>query len=212
MATRARRKPRPDARTTANGQDKRRNKEVVDAAARVFHERGYADSSVQDVADELGILKGSLYYYIRTKEDLLFWLLEEVHEDVEKILEEVAAAEDLAPLDRLALYIRRQVEHNASNLIKISVYYHDADQLSDERRTDIVKRRKVHERFVEDMIVAAQKAGDVSKKADARVLANCVFANVIWIYRWYQPRGRIKKAELADLCVNYALGGLRGSY
>ncbi len=53
-------------------------------------ERGYADASVQDIADELGILKGSLYHYIDTKEDLLFRLLSETHDDVHGILDEVA--------------------------------------------------------------------------------------------------------------------------
>lgn len=218
MATRSdKRRPaakprRADSRTTANGQDKRRNRDVLDAAAKIFHERGYADASVQDVADELGILKGSLYYYIRTKEDLLFWLLEEVHEEVERILEEVAAVEGLDPLDRLALYIRRQVGHNASNLMKISVYYHDAEQLTDDRLADITKRRKVHERFVTGLITEAQQRGEISEHADARVLANCVFANVIWIYRWYRPGGRVRREQLAGMCVSYALGGLRGAF
>jgi AcrR family transcriptional regulator len=200
---------RGDARTTAGGQDKRRNREVVDAAARVFHERGYADSSVQDVADELGILKGSLYYYIRTKEDLLYWLLEEVHEEVEKILEDVAAIEDLGALERLGEYIRRQTLHNAANLIKISVYYHDAEQLSGERRADIARRRRVHERFVIGQIAAAQEQGEVPADADPRLLANFVFANVIWIYRWYRTGGRLRREQLAEHTVRYVLAGLR---
>src|SRR4051795_7441902 len=91
---------------------KRRDEEVLDAAARVFARRGYSDASVQDVADELGILKGSLYHYIATKEDLLYWLLEGVHADVELILEEVSQADDLSPLGRIELYARRQVLYN----------------------------------------------------------------------------------------------------
>ena len=77
---------------------KRRDQEVIDAAAKVFYERGFADASVQDVADELGILKGSLYDYIETKEDQLFRPLEEPHDEVQAILEEVAAVEGLKPL------------------------------------------------------------------------------------------------------------------
>src|SRR3954452_4352623 len=104
-----------DARTprssSAGGRSpKRRFEEVLDAAARVFARRGYADASVQDVADELGILKGSLYHYIRAKEDLLFWLLEAVHGDVQAILDEVAAEEELGSLDRIALYVQRLVQ------------------------------------------------------------------------------------------------------
>lgn len=188
---------------------KRRNREVVDAAAKVFLARGYADASVQDVADELGILKGSLYYYISTKEDLLFWLLEEVHEDVERILGEVEALEGLAPLERLHEYVRRQVEYNATNLAKISVYYHDIEQLGDERREDIKGRRKAHERFVTTMIKEAQARNEIAPDADARVLANCVFAVMIWIYRWYRPGGRVKRDELASLLADFAVGGLR---
>src|SRR3954454_2602664 len=91
---------------------RKRDEEVMDAAARVFARRGYADASVQDVADELGILKGSLYHYIKMKEDLLFWLLEAVHRDVEEILEEVEAAQGLAPLDRLGLFRRQEGPYN----------------------------------------------------------------------------------------------------
>ena len=187
---------------------KRRNREVVDAAAKVFLARGYADASVQDVADELGILKGSLYYYISTKEDLLFWLLEEVHVDVQRILEEVEALDGLDPLARLHEYVRRQVEYNASNLAKISVYYHDIEQLGDERREDIKGRRKAHERFVTTMIKDAQARKEVDPGADPRVLANCVFAVIIWIYRWYRPGGRVKRDELASLLADFAVGGL----
>src|SRR4029079_10204677 len=108
--------PRPSkAAATPAKAPKKRDREVLDAAARVFYERGYSDASVQDVADELGILKGSLYHYIDTKEDLLFRLLQETHDEIYLILEEVAALEGLNPIDRLEIYIRKQVEYNIDN-------------------------------------------------------------------------------------------------
>ena len=130
---------RPGARaTTARGgarakTPKRRDQEVLEAAAKVFHTRGYADASVQDIADELGILKGSLYHYIDSKEDLLFRLLQQTHDEVQAILDEVAALPDLTPLERLAEYVRREVTYTSRNLAKMAIYYHDVDQLSDER-------------------------------------------------------------------------------
>ena len=182
--------------------------EIIAAAAKVFQTKGYHAATVQDIADAVGILKGSLYYYISTKEDLLFWLLEEVHVDVQRILEEVEALDGLDPLARLHEYVRRQVEYNASNLAKISVYYHDIEQLGDERREDIKGRRKAHERFVTTMIKDAQARNEVDPGADPRVLANCVFAVIIWIYRWYRPGGRVKRDELASLLADFAVGGL----
>lgn len=187
---------------------KRREREVVDAAAKVFHERGYADASVQDVADELGILKGSLYYYIRTKEDLLFWLLEEVHEDVERILREVQSDENGDPLERIGLYVEKQVDYNLANLTRISVYYHDVHQLGPERSREILRRRRPHEDFITEMIRQAQRRGDVDADADARVLSNCVFAVIIWTYRWFKPRGRLRREDIAASCAEFALGGV----
>jgi AcrR family transcriptional regulator len=189
---------------------KKRDEEVLDAAARVFARRGYADASVQDVADELGILKGSLYHYIKMKEDLLFWLLEAVHRDVEEILEEVEAAQGLAPLDRLALYVRKQVLYNLDNLERISIYYHDVEALSEERLQTIVGRRRTHERFITGLIKEAQAAGQADPSADPRILSNCLFATIIWTYRWYKPNGRTSRQAVADHCARFALRGVVG--
>jgi AcrR family transcriptional regulator len=189
---------------------KKRDDEVLDAAARVFARRGYADASVQDVADELGILKGSLYHYIKMKEDLLFWLLEGVHRDVEQILEEVAAAEGLDPLERIALYVRRQVLYNLDHLERISIYYHDVDSLSEERLATIMSRRRTHERFILGLIKDAQAQGLADATADPRILSNCLFATIIWTYRWYKPNGRIGRQAIADHCARFVLRGVVG--
>jgi AcrR family transcriptional regulator len=187
---------------------RRRDNEVLRAAAKVFAERGYADASIQDLAEELGILKGSVYHYISTKEDLLFWLLEEVHRDVEETLGGVAAAEGLNPIERLDLYVRTQVLYNLENLQRISIYYQDLDHLSDLRRKRILERRAAHNRFVTGLISDAQKQGLANPDLEPKLLSNCVFATIIWTYRWYQPDRGPSREAVADLCAKYALAGV----
>jgi AcrR family transcriptional regulator len=189
---------------------RRRDQEVLDAAAKVFHTRGYADASVQHIADELGILKGSLYHYIDSKEDLLFRILDETHEEVQAILEEVATMEATAPLIRLREYTRRQVEYTSRNLAKMAIYYHDADQLSEERRRELYRKRRVHEKFVSDLIAEAQKRGEANPDMDPKIVANCLFGSMIWVYRWYKPGGKLKPADLADTCAEFVLRGVVG--
>src|SRR3954454_24945459 len=123
---------------------RRRDDEVLRAAAKVFYERGYASATVQDIADELGILKGSLYHYIATKEDLLLRLCEALHADVDRILAEVRLELDLSPLDRLDRYIRRQVLFNLDHLERVKVYYSEMERLSGANRRAVVARRKEH--------------------------------------------------------------------
>jgi TetR/AcrR family transcriptional regulator, cholesterol catabolism regulator len=199
-------KPTKGRRTV--GAPRRRERDVLDAAVKVFYERGYSDATVQDVADELGILKGSLYHYIETKEDLLFQLVEEVHAQVQGILEEVEAADGLDALERLELYVRKQVENNLENLERISIYYHDLDRLTGERLEYVRALRRVHDRYVTSLIAAAQKEGKADKAFDARLLANCVFGTIIWTYQWYRP-GRMSRKSVVDVCVHHALHGIQ---
>jgi len=186
---------------------RRRDQDVLDAAVKIFYERGYSDASVQDVADELGILKGSLYHYIETKEDLLFQLVEEVYDDVHEVLEEVERSTDLKPLERLELYVRKQVEYNLENLERISIYYHDLDRLTGERLAWVKASRRVHDKFVSGLISEAQEAGEIDDSYDPRLMANCVFATIIWTYQWYRP-GRMSRKAVVDVCVRHALRGL----
>jgi AcrR family transcriptional regulator len=199
-----------DAHTAAK-RPRRRDREVLEAATKVFYERGYSDATVQDVADELGILKGSVYHYIKTKEDLLFRLLEQAHEDVELILHSAAARDDLSPLDRLFLYVRGQVEFNLANFPRVSVYYRDVGQLSDQRLRDILRRRKAHETWVVEMIREAQRDGRVDVSLEPALLANCLFGTMIWLYRWYRPDGIATPARVIDHVARYAIAGVVGA-
>jgi TetR/AcrR family transcriptional regulator, cholesterol catabolism regulator len=189
---------------------RRRDQEVLDAAAQIFYERGYAEASVQDIADSLGMLKGSLYYYIDTKEDLLFRILEQVHDEVDAILDEILAMEETAPLERLRAYVRNLVLFTTGNLAKMSVYYHDIDSLSGERRETVLGRRRRHQEFVAELIQEAQGSGAATTSADPRLTRDFVFGAVIWIYRWYRPRGRYRREVIADECAEFVLHGVVG--
>ncbi|HET6506995.1 MAG TPA: TetR/AcrR family transcriptional regulator [Baekduia sp.] len=206
--------PRTAARAQAEParSSRKRDQEVVVAAAKVFYERGYANATVQAVADELGILKGSLYHYIDTKEDLLFWVFEDVHADVERLLEKVSAAEDIDALERIALYVRLQVSHNLRDLQRMAIYYHELDRLGPERRASVVKWRRVHDRYLTGLIEEAQKAGLADDGMPAAMVANCVFATIIWPYRWYRGGSGRQADDVADACVAYIMRGISGGF
>ena len=181
-----------------------RRREVREAAAQVFARKGYAAATVQDVADAVGILKGSLYYYIKTKEDLLYSILVEVHEGADALHAAVAAS-DLSAFEQLLLYVRLQLEWNVQNLVKISVYYNDMRQLSPNRLADVRKRAKAHERFIVGLIKEGQCDGHINLPV---LLANHVLAVVIWPYRWFRPTGRLSVESLLLMCDAFVRGGL----
>lgn len=189
---------------------KKREQEIIDAAATIFHRQGYADASVQEVADAVGILKGSLYYYIDSKEDLLFRMMVEVHEGARGIVADIEAL-DASPLEKLSAYIKRHIEYNTHNLSKIAIYYHDFELLTPARRGQIVKQRALYEQFVVGLLREAQKAGEIDRKLDATLVANAIFGTANWIYTWYKPDGRKTPEHLGELYAELLIKGLTGA-
>src|SRR3954466_9452380 len=121
------RQPPGRAQRRGGGERKPREErwaELIEVATQVFYEKGYDAASLQDIADRLGILKGSLYYYIQSKEDLLFDVISAVHKEG---LAVVRACADTAgdPLQRLRTVIVGHVEHTCANLVQTAVFLHE---------------------------------------------------------------------------------------
>ncbi|MFN8217068.1 MAG: TetR/AcrR family transcriptional regulator [Solirubrobacterales bacterium] len=197
---------------TASGEPRaRREQEILDAAVDTFHAKGYAATSVDDIASAAGILKGSLYYYIDSKEDLLWLIVQEVHHDVAKLMKTALARTELAPLERLAEYVRGQVDYNARNIKRIRVYYHDYDQLSTENVERVRESRRQNEGLVLDLIREAKVVGELPANIDVRLATNTAYATIIWMYTWFKPKGGVSGEAYGEFCAEFVVSGLRGA-
>lgn len=190
---------------------RRRDAEVLKAATGVFYRRGYANATVQDVADALGMLKGSLYYYIKSKEELLYRIATNVHDDVDVLMGQVMEEDGLSALERIQDFVRRQIEYNVRNLEEVSVYHHDTHHLSKPLRSNIRERWQRHQAFLIGLIESAQREGDADPTVSAELLSNCVFAPIIWMYRWYGRSSNVSIAELQETCVAFVSSGIHGA-
>lgn len=203
--------PTTTSEPSSKGSARRRNRrqDVLDAAVQVFWRNGYAASSVQDVADVVGVLKGSLYYYIKSKEDLLEWIVEDVHERSRSILDEVIAL-DVPPLERVRTYIERHVAWYLDNVEEVTVFFRDWRSLTGERLELAAQRRRGYDKAVRRLITEAQEHGDVDPGVDPKYASFYVLAAVNNVPDWYRrgkgdPPGRIA-AAYADLVVGTLVG------
>lgn len=196
-----------DARNRRPRAPRRRQNEILEAAARVFHEKGYESTSIQDIADSVGILKGSLYYYISSKEDLLYEIIQGVHQDALKNLDRIAALEGTA-LERIRAFVVVHFAHNAENLVKMSVFFKDFRSLTGERRRVIVEERDIYDSFLRDLIREAQEEGSVCPDIDAKLAAITILGMLNWIYQWYRPGAGMSALEIAGHYGDFVVHGL----
>ena len=186
---------------------RRRRQEILEAAAGVFHEKGYKATSIQDIADAVGILKGSLYYYITSKEDLLFEILQDVHQQGLQNLERVDATPG-TPLQKIRAFVTLHVTHNAENLVKMAVFFHDFRSLKPERREIIVAERDLYDQHLRSLIAEAQKDGSVCPDLDPKLTSIEILGMMNWIYHWYRPNGTLSVSELADTMADFVVAGI----
>lgn len=199
-----------DKSTSAKPKKRNREAEVIDAAVEVFFEKGYAAASIQDVADRVGVLKGSLYYYIDSKEDLLFRIVDDVHHQSTEILETVRALE-VPPIDVVRTYIEKHVEWYLGNVKEVSVFFREWRHLSGERLQTAKERRSGYERVVREMIEAAQAAGDIDKSVDPQYASLYVLAAVNAVPDWYRPRGMDSAQTISESYADMTVGLLTGT-
>jgi AcrR family transcriptional regulator len=178
--------------------------EILDAAAGIFAKKGYAATSIQDIADEVDILKGSLYYYIESKEDLLFGVIQDVHLPGLANLERQRSSDGPA-LDRLRTFVSDHVKYNAQNLTKIAVFFHDFRSLTSDRRETIIRERDQYDHYLRELIAQGQEEGTICPGINGKLAAFAILGLMNWMYEWYRPEGQKSADEIAHAFAEMAV-------
>lgn len=173
-----------------------REEEILAAAARMFREKGYHGTSVRDIAESVGLLKGSLYHYIRSKEELLARLFEGALEGTVRELEIIASREDSAS-ERLRDMVKAYVASVTENLDAVALYLREWRSLPASELARVRARRRAMRTIFEDVIKDGVRAKEFAA-SDAKLSALAILGMCNWIYEWYRPRGRLRPEQLAD--------------
>ena len=178
---------------------------LTDVALRVFAERGFDGSSMDDVARAAGIAKASIYHHISGKDELLRRGLDRALTALFAVLDEPGAVGGL-PLARLE-YIYRRVATLALELrYELTVLVRVRGN-SDAERDAMLRRRAFDER-VSAIVRAAQAAGEFDPGLDAALTVRLMFGMVNSIVEWYRPDGPLPIERIADALVHIVFHGV----
>jgi TetR/AcrR family transcriptional regulator, cholesterol catabolism regulator len=193
--------------TNRNPTREERQKQIVDAAAEIFCRQGYEQTSTQEIAEAVGMLKGSLYHYIASKEDILHAIVSDVHRGTELSIDRVRSLEG-TPLMRIRAFVIAHILHNVARLVKMAVFFQDFRSLSEVRQREIVAERDRYDRFFRDLIREGQEAAMICPDIHVDVVGFGILGLSNWIYQWYNPRGPVSPEQLADAYADFVLEGL----
>jgi AcrR family transcriptional regulator len=205
-----RRDMRPSAQTASDpGVDgASRETRVRAAALRLFREKGYHATSMRDIALEVGMNKGSLYSYIRSKEDLLIPLFGHAMGLLTAEIEAITADASLTPTERLTRAIHAHVLNVAENLDILTVYLSEWRQLASESLADVREKRERYAALFFGILEDGVQRGEF-RPMDTRVAMLNMIGMCNWLFRWYRPDGRLTPDKIADEMVELVLNGVR---
>ena len=189
---------RGKALTKGSESYREKRREIARAAALVFNKRGFSATSLSAVADELGMDRATLYYYISNKQDLFDEVVREASERNIAAAEAARTAEG-EPLDRLRVVIVELMQSYAANYPLLYVYLRENLSSVDPDRTEWSKyMRDLSHRFEDAVIAIVQEGidnGSIRPLASARVLAFGVLGMLGWTNRWFVPDRSPESAE-----------------
>jgi TetR/AcrR family transcriptional regulator, cholesterol catabolism regulator len=185
---------------------------ILRTSARIFAEKGYHSTSMRDISRETGVSLAGLYYYCKSKEELLFLIQDNcfgrVAERLEERLREAADA-----VEKLRLVIENHLSFFAANMAEMKVLSHEAEELSGEMYEHVSGKKQQYTRLVRRILKEVQEgrtshqAEAHHRKIDLTVATYALFGMMNWIYNWYDPRGLLSVDDLVDNITRLFLSG-----
>jgi AcrR family transcriptional regulator len=182
--------------------------EILRTAARLFQQRGYDATSMNDVAAALKLSKGGLYHHFQSKDEILFEIMNHAMElTEERVLAPVRSIAD--PVERLRALIRLHIEVVLSPRDReITVMLHENHPLPPALRKRINHRKKEYVHFVESLIADVQRNRSAKGAVSPRAAAFALLGMINWIYQWYKPEGELQANNLIPQFTELLFGGV----
>ena len=186
-----------------------RRRAIEDVASSLFRERGYAATSVRDIARALDIQGASLYAHVTSKADVLWTIVDRAATAFETAADGAESKLAVVPAapDRIAALIRAHVGVVTSDPELASVFVHEWRHLDGERRDVILQRRDAYERRFRTAIEDGMAAGELLP-TDPAIAASFILGALNAVAAWYQPGGRLTPDRIADHYADLAVRSL----
>jgi TetR/AcrR family transcriptional regulator, cholesterol catabolism regulator len=185
-----------------------RRQEVINTTARVFAERGYQATLIDDLVTATGLTRGGLYHYIASKQELLFSILDEL---IDPLLERARSiiSTPAPPEEHLRQVTRVWLNHIASHRDHMIVFNQERGILERDRRWEHVQiARRSFEEILEGILQRGQEDGSF-KMRDPQLALLALLGAVNYTPQWFASSGRLKPEEIADVYCDVLLDGIR---
>jgi TetR/AcrR family transcriptional regulator len=193
-----------DPHNSSSRADRTRQK-ILAESARVFNRRGYHAATLDEIARAIGMTKPALYYYVKSKEDLLFQCHQKAL-DIATDAVRIAMASAEAADERLRIVLTRYIEGMTAELSGFVVLLHEG-ALSPTLHRCILEQRDHYEGTLRTIVEQGIETG-VFVPCNPKLVCFAILGALNWIPRWYNPEGLASSKEIAAAFAEFFVRGL----
>lgn len=181
---------------------------IINAATRLFGDKGYSSTSIKDICEEAGISKGGLFYYFDSKEAILY-VIHDIFIDYE--IREALKIIDQEKSPREILYdlVVCQVESIGKYRSYVRVFYREKDFFSHGKFTEIKAKRNQYENMFVEVIKAGIQCGEFRHDMRPELIVKFIFGICNWTYLWMDPNGLYTPKEIGEMIFKIIYDGIR---
>ncbi len=182
-----------------------RREAIIQSVASILRNSPMSSITMEDIANELGITKGNLYYYFKNKQDILFHChMRSVEISLEAL--DVAQAHGGTPVQKLRVLLTGHIQSSLRDGFGGRLQTDLEDMRPDQRKLYVRKRDEL-EQGVRRLIEEGVRRGEF-ECPNVKIAGLAILGAINWMPKWYRPSGRFSPAQIAEEMVNYFLRGL----
>jgi len=193
---------------SVNERRQNQRKTIVEKAAQLFWELGYHKTTMKDIARACGFEPANLYYYFRSKEQILYEASLGLHHNLLAASKLREYDQEMSPSELLGALVHRILEVTLSYPLAKGMPDTELRNLSRAHREKIIKLRDSLDEVLATIIQDGIDSGDFTV-TDAKVAAYVIYSMILRTEYWFSPNGRLSLNEVADLICSLILDGLK---
>ncbi|SDJ50071.1 TetR/AcrR family transcriptional regulator [Salimicrobium halophilum] len=180
---------------------------IIETSISLFGQRGFKETSIQDIVDQLGLTKGTFYYYFKNKEEILVQIHEQFIDDLleqqKRIMER-----DFSARDKLHALVTMMLRNIRTSVNSAMIFFREMRHLSEEKLAYVRKKRDLFQQNIEELVQEGIERGEFRKELRADMVSYMILGITNWSYFWYEPDGEVAEEQLADMYTTILLQGM----
>ncbi|WP_028216697.1 TetR/AcrR family transcriptional regulator [Paraburkholderia oxyphila] len=173
--------------------------EILSSAVTLFAERGFRAVTIDDIASNLGYTKSVVYYYFKSKNEILWQIFTRIYDTYFEMISSISAT-DLSPEEAL----RQIIIGHAMNVMErrewTAIYFREESELDEKQRKLMLNRKREYDATIEKVYRAGVEAG-VFQDIPPHVAVTGILGMCNWLYTWFSEKGPITATEIAEYYV-----------